>query len=98
MNLKFVIILALSTSFRGYPLDGKKVVVPKGYTGVILHETIKPTTNREDRKFYTMHKFDSFTYWNWDKEPSKNDVVLQALDWIDVAEVVSILHIFKISF
>lgn len=62
---------------------------PEGYVGLVLHESVKPSTDKEDRKFYVVHNFDSMVYWNWDKTPSKNDAIDQALDWIDIAEAVS---------
>lgn len=77
----------LSASFRGYPLKGKCVELPDGYKGLFLHETLRPCTDKEERKFYASKSFDSITYWNWDKVPSKNDLIYQAMDWIDIAEV-----------
>ncbi|KAK9888392.1 hypothetical protein WA026_000643 [Henosepilachna vigintioctopunctata] len=76
----------LSASFRGHPLLGKEIQIPAGYRGVVLHETMKPATEKEDRKFYVIHTFDKFKYWNWEKAPSKNDPLVQAMDWIDIAE------------
>ncbi|EEZ99790.1 Ribonuclease H2 subunit C-like Protein [Tribolium castaneum] len=73
-------------SFRGYPLRGKTVELPEGYIGVVLHESIAPVSDKEERKFHVTNKFKTLTYWNWDKAPSKNDKIIQALDWIDVAE------------
>lgn len=73
-------------------MDGKKVDIPDGYKGVILHERIKPVTDKDDRNFYITNEFDSFMYWNWDKIPSKNDPLLQTIDdWIDIAEAVSFI-------
>lgn len=76
----------LAASFRGYPLKGKKVDVPEGYVGVVLHESIRPTREKDERKFYVVNKFKDLIYWNWDRIPSKNDAFLKALDWIDIAE------------
>ncbi|XP_030749099.1 ribonuclease H2 subunit C [Sitophilus oryzae] len=77
----------LKGSFRGYPLKGKKIDIPEGYVGLVVHESIRPTNEKDDRKFYVINKFNEFTYWNWDKIPSKNDNFLKAMDWIDIAEV-----------
>lgn len=79
-------------SFRGYPLIGKPIDLPKEYLGIVLHETCQPTTIEEERKFFPVHTFKSLTYWNWGKMPSKNDLIIQALDWIDIAEAVGIKH------
>lgn len=82
--------VVLTGSFRGYPLKGKVVQNPEGYVGLVLHESVKPATENEDRKFFVVHNFDSIVYWNWDKTPSKNDALDQALVWIDIAEAVSV--------
>ncbi|KAJ8929290.1 hypothetical protein NQ314_018045, partial [Rhamnusium bicolor] len=73
-------------SFRGYPLRGKKVDMPEGYLGLVLHESIKPARDKDERKFYVINNFTNITFWNWDKIPSENDSIIQALQWIYVAE------------
>ena len=82
--------LDLKSSFRGFPLQGKKIPVPKGYTGVTFYEYKKPETEGAERNIYATGTFTEFTYWNYDKLPSKNDPFMSALDWIDIAEAVSI--------
>lgn len=71
-------------SFRGYPLQGKKVIVPAGYKGMIFMENKK--AENESRNLYCTGTFSRFTYWNYDRIPSKNDALAAALDWIDIAE------------
>ncbi|XP_063995223.1 ribonuclease H2 subunit C [Diachasmimorpha longicaudata] len=73
-------------SFRGYPLQGKVITVPEGYKGLVLHEQKKPANPKKERKFVSTGGFSKFTYWNFDKLPSKNDTIVSALDWIDIAE------------
>ncbi|XP_012272325.1 ribonuclease H2 subunit C isoform X2 [Orussus abietinus] len=75
-----------SASFRGYPLQGKKVVVPEGYKGITFYERKKPECEGKERHLYCTGSFSQFTYWNYDKIPSKNDALAGALDWIDIAE------------
>ncbi|KAF5282256.1 hypothetical protein FQR65_LT14388 [Abscondita terminalis] len=76
-----------SSSFRGHPLVGKKLNLPKGYTGVILNERVAPDTDDSDRNFYIASKFDTFMHWNYDKTPSLNDAIMQVLNvWVDIAE------------
>lgn len=76
-----------TSSFRGYPLVGKKLSLPKGYTGVILNERVIPDTDTEERNFYITNRFESFMHWNYDKIPTMNDAIMQVLDvWVDVAE------------
>lgn len=80
-------------SFRGYPLQGKKVIVPAGYKGMTFMENKKPDPENKIRNLYCTGTFSQFTYWNYDKIPSKNDALVAALDWIDIAEAVSTFSI-----
>jgi len=52
-------------------------------------ENKKSDIESKDRHLYNAGTFSQFTYWNYDKIPSKNDTLAAALDWIDIAEVVS---------
>lgn len=49
---------------------------------------------QKERNLYAVNNFDTITYWNWSKIPSKNDAIMQALDWIDIAEAVSKIYNF----
>ncbi|KAK0161972.1 hypothetical protein PV327_008363 [Microctonus hyperodae] len=73
-------------SLRGYPLHGQTLKVPKGYKGITFYEKKKPENPEHDRKLQSTGKFSKFTYWNYDKFPSKNDAFISALEWIDIAE------------
>lgn len=84
-----LLFLDVTCNFRGCKLNGLKITLPESYKGIILHESIKPITEKQDRKFYVTNHFDNVTYWNWDKKTSKNDAIQQALDWVDIAEAVS---------
>lgn len=86
---KYIIFAVLTASFRGYPLQGKDVQFPENYKGLILHESVRPDNDKDDRKFYVVNTFDSFTYWNWNKTPSGDDKIIKALDWLEIAEAVS---------
>ncbi|XP_060519243.1 ribonuclease H2 subunit C [Cylas formicarius] len=76
----------LKGSFRGYPLRGQKIAIPDGYIGLMLHENIRPTIKKSERKFYIVNNFNEIVYWNWDKMPSRNDAFIKALDWIEISE------------
>lgn len=76
-------------SFRGYSLQGKKVTVPAGYKGMMFMENKKTNNESKERNLYCMGTFSQFTYWNYDRIPSKNDTLVAALDWIDIAKAVS---------
>ncbi|PSN50087.1 Copine-8 [Blattella germanica] len=84
----------LKASFRGYPLIGKLIQLPEGYRGIIVHETMKPLNEEAERNVHVTHSFKSFTYWNWDKVPSKNDAFLSALDWIEISEAKTMSAVF----
>lgn len=89
LNNKFFKFSVLTCSFRGYPLQGKVVPVPEGYKGITFYEYKPPETEDAERNIYATGTFTQLTYWNYDKIPSRNDALIAALDWIDVAEAVS---------
>lgn len=77
-------------SFRGYPLQGKKVTVPVGYKGMVFMEKKRKTDPEgKKRNLHCTGTFSQFTYWNYDRIPSENDAFSAALDWIDIADAVS---------
>ncbi|XP_026325353.1 ribonuclease H2 subunit C [Hyposmocoma kahamanoa] len=78
----------LTATFRGHPLDGIKMNVPEGYRAVVVTEAKRPLAEDAERRFQVAGGFKQFTYWNWDKKPSKNDNLVKALDWIDIAEAI----------
>ncbi|KYN15333.1 Ribonuclease H2 subunit C [Trachymyrmex cornetzi] len=81
-------------SFRGYPLQGKKITVPAGFRGMMFMENKKTEIENKDRNLYCTGTFSQLMYWNYDKIPSKNDAFVAALDWVDIAKVVSFfLHL-----
>lgn len=79
----------LSNAIRGYPLDGCRFDVPSPFQGVVYQEMNRPMDENADRTFKVNGVFNSFTYWNYNREPSANDQLRQALQWTDFANVVS---------
>ncbi|XP_055594542.1 ribonuclease H2 subunit C [Uranotaenia lowii] len=77
----------LLNALRGYPLRGKPFTLPEGCKGVIFQETQKPLSADDERSFSFAGAFDRFTYWNYDKIPSKNDPLEKALNWMELAAV-----------
>ncbi|XP_049959746.1 uncharacterized protein LOC126479488 [Schistocerca serialis cubense] len=77
----------LRASFRGRPLVGDKLELPKQYSGIVMQEQKQPLTESTERTAHVTHAFKSIVYWNWAKQPSKNDAFVSMLDWIDIAEV-----------
>ena len=83
----------LTASFRGRPVEGQKLPVPKGYVGVVLRELPADVLLNNDgsdceRNLAVTHKFKDFTYWNLDLTPSANDKIMQMMKWIDIAKVI----------
>ena len=74
-----------TATFRGRPLSGREVKLPDGYRATALREEKTPTTDVEERKVTATVHFNQFHYWNLETVPSKNDKLVQALQWIDVA-------------
>lgn len=75
----------LTNALRGFPLRGKEFNLPTGYTAVMFQETKKPLSAEEDRNFSFAGAFKQFTYWNYDKIPTKNDPLEKALDWMELS-------------
>lgn len=87
----------LDGRLRGRPLKGNKMKTPKGYTGLVLRETQLSVGEEGGQVMKGLALFDQFTYWNWDRQPSRSDKYQQALDWLEVSSVVSdsaALHLF----
>uniref|UniRef100_A0A0A9W6F0 Ribonuclease H2 subunit C n=1 Tax=Lygus hesperus TaxID=30085 RepID=A0A0A9W6F0_LYGHE len=76
---------AATASFRGFPLDGKEILLPSGYSGIVMNVD---STSGLAKNHKCSGTFDKITYWNWNKLPTKNDPFLAALDWIDVSQAI----------
>ncbi|KXJ82252.1 hypothetical protein RP20_CCG014823 [Aedes albopictus] len=77
----------LVNALRGFPLRGKRFTLPPAYSGVMFQETKKPLSADEERTMTFAGAFKEFTYWNYDKIPSKNDAFEKALDWMELSDV-----------
>ena len=65
------------------------MVLPPNWQGVVYVERKRPLNDETDRVLQPKSTFDSFTYWNYDKNPSRNDAFTQALQWLEIS---SVLH------
>ncbi|XP_064077228.1 ribonuclease H2 subunit C-like [Macrobrachium nipponense] len=74
--------------FRGYPLTGNVLPTPEGYTGVVLKETRPGLNSEEPRTLRAVCQFKKFTFWNWDRKPSRGDRYQQAMDWTEIADLI----------
>lgn len=81
--------VVLKNALRGYPLDGCRMKVPEKLQGIVYQEPLCPMDENAKRFFRAEGIFSEFIYWNYDREPSKNDALKQALEWNDFANVVS---------
>nr|CAG4635184.1 EOG090X0IC1 [Alona affinis] len=78
----------VESSFRGHPLQGQKVHLPLGYTGIIVDENKKPITEAVKRNLLANRRFEEFCYWNWDCIPTESDSVKTAMDWLSLSKVI----------
>ncbi|XP_077588823.1 ribonuclease H2 subunit C isoform X2 [Stigmatopora nigra] len=86
-----------TVSLRGRGLKGQEVNCPQGYTGMVLREINKPSSDQEDRTLTMSSLFDKVTYWNLETPPNSDDAVVMAMDWPELAEAVPILRMFMLS-
>uniref|UniRef100_A0A3Q2XLN6 Ribonuclease H2, subunit C n=1 Tax=Hippocampus comes TaxID=109280 RepID=A0A3Q2XLN6_HIPCM len=84
-------------SFRGRGLKGQELICPQGYTGLVLKEFNKPSSDQEDRTLKVSCVFDKLTYWNLENPPNSDDAVVMAMDWPELAEAVKILFLITYS-
>ncbi|XP_051932653.1 ribonuclease H2 subunit C isoform X1 [Hippocampus zosterae] len=75
-------------SFRGRGLKGQELICPQGYTGLVLKELNKPSSDQEDRILKVSCVFDKLTYWNLENPPNSDDAVVMAMDWPELAEAI----------
>lgn len=84
--------IVLKNSLRGRPLDGCRMQLPDKYQAIVWQEPkVVLDHDGSKRTFKPKGIFTEFTYWNYDKEPSDNDALKQALVWNDLANVVSMI-------
>lgn len=75
----------LENSVRGYPLEGVRLAVPEGYTGIIVETPPQGLNPDEEKIGRVTSSFKDFTYWNYDRVPGGADNYQQAVQWIAVA-------------
>ncbi|XP_068449093.1 ribonuclease H2 subunit C isoform X1 [Clinocottus analis] len=80
--------LEKTVSFRGRGLKGRELSCPQGYTGLVLKEVDKASSDQEDRTLRVSSVFDKLTYWNLETPPNSDDTVVMAMDWPELAEAI----------
>ena len=78
-----------TNALRGHPLKGVETKLPHNLQGIVLREDEKLQVDGATRELKFSGKFDEFTYWNYDKNPSDNDAYRKAMQWIKIADAVS---------
>jgi hypothetical protein len=74
----------LSSSFRGRELRGRKVQLPSKIGGYAIS---RKTDN--SREFLVSETFDEISLWEHDYQPNEAALMLDSLDYFDIAECVS---------
>ena len=77
---------SLGNSLRGFPLDGKTVTLPEGFTGLVV-ESGKTGLTKQKKSARVNSGFKKMRVWNYDKVPGNLDSWQQALNWTKVANV-----------
>ncbi|XP_034399459.1 ribonuclease H2 subunit C [Cyclopterus lumpus] len=80
--------LEKAVSFRGRGLKGQEISCPQGYTGLVLKEINKSSSDQEDRTLRVSSVFDKLTYWNLETPPNSDDSIVMAMDWPELAEAI----------
>ncbi|XP_042561265.1 ribonuclease H2 subunit C [Clupea harengus] len=78
----------LTVSFRGRGLKGQEVNCPEGYTGLVLKQVHKPSSDQEDGAVKVSSTFHNLTYWNLEIPPSTDDGVVMAMAWPKLADAI----------
>lgn len=69
----------MKVSFRGRPLNGKKVQLPKGFVFAQMCKSENKNT------LIASNISKEMTYWNLDKMPSSSDPVPQMFQWLQLS-------------
>lgn len=74
---------------RGYPLKGVEVKLPVNFQGIVFRENEQLKIEEAERELKFGGKFDSFTYWNYDRNPTENDAYKKLTHYLQTSEAVS---------
>jgi len=77
-----------TASFRGRPLHGDTINIPKEFAGVVIEREGDVSSESNAQKYKVSNTFDEFINWNWDRNPSANDKVKQALTWLSLSRTI----------
>lgn len=72
----------LKVSFRGRPLNGKKIALPENYTFA------RVSKSENGKQLVASNLTQEATYWNLDKLPSGSDVLPQVMQWLTLSNAI----------
>ena len=85
-NTLFIVLI---NSLRGYPLKGVEMKLPENLQGIVFRENEQLKIEEAERELKFGGKFDSFTYWNYDRNPTENDAYKKLTHYLKTSEAVS---------
>ncbi|XP_069750257.1 ribonuclease H2 subunit C isoform X2 [Narcine bancroftii] len=78
----------MQVSYRGRMLQGRDLLVPSGYVGLVLKEDQQLCAEEEERTVRVKSAYSSLTYWNLESHPTPDDTVVMAMSWPQIAHAV----------
>ncbi|CAO1424993.1 unnamed protein product [Diamesa tonsa] len=76
----------LINSLRGYPLKGVEMKLPENLQGIVFRENEQLKIEEAERELKFGGKFDSFTYWNYDRNPTDNDAYKKLTHYLQTSQ------------
>lgn len=74
----------LKATFRGRPLQGRSITLPKDTMGYVLQEEKKES----ESKWKTVCAFDQFVNWCLDANPDFERNVNGAIEWLEISKAI----------
>jgi len=85
----------LFNAFRGRPLNGRIVHLPKNYSAWVIQSANRNSSNvSEDEtksvKYVPMARTNKITVWNYDKEGDLDNPLSRALQWTEICDALAV--------
>jgi len=79
---------ALQVELRGRPLYGDKIELPSNFHGFVASKGGPSIGTGKDKGIRRLTaEFSDYTYWNWDRKPSKMDTHVKLQDWLELSQI-----------
>lgn len=80
-------------AFRGRALKGADIPLPPGYTGSLLQDSKQANVaDGEERRWLHRGHISSFTCWQHDEAPHRDEPLFRAARWAAIADVLHADH------